>query len=118
VADDNVDAAQSEAVLLRMSGHEVHVAHSGPAALEAATAFRPDFVILDIGMPGMDGYEVARQLRRQPGLKKVVLVALSGSGTDEDRRRSRDAGFDAHLVKPADHTALAKLLPAEGPASG
>ncbi|HET6574058.1 MAG TPA: chemotaxis protein CheB [Fimbriiglobus sp.] len=118
VVDDNVDAAQSEAVLLRMSGHEVHVAHSGPDALEAAAAFRPEVVLLDIGMPGMDGYEAARQLRRLPGLEAVKLVALSGYGTDEDRHRSAAAGFDAHLVKPADPVALTKFLAVDGPPSG
>ncbi len=110
VVDDNVDAAESLATLLRLEGQDVRVAHDGPAALEAAPAYRPDVVFLDIGMPGMDGYEVARRLRREPGLEGVLLVALTGWGQDEDRRRSREAGFDEHLVKPVDPAAVATLL--------
>ena len=110
VVDDNADGADSLALHLRLSGHEVQVAYSGPAALKVAEPFRPDVVLLDIGLPGMDGYEVARRLRQQPGLADVVLVAVTGYGTDEDRSRSQEAGFDAHLVKPVDADALPPLF--------
>jgi PAS domain S-box-containing protein len=110
VVDDNQDAAVSLAMLLRLQGHEVRVAHSGPAALEAVKDYAPDVVFLDIGMPGMDGYEVARRLRRQPGLEKVVLAALTGWGQQEDRRRTAEAGFDHHLVKPPEPKVVESLL--------
>jgi CheY-like chemotaxis protein len=110
IVDDNVDAAESQADLLRLSGHEVQVAHSGPAALEVGTVFQPEVVLLDLGMPGMDGYETARELRGREGLQSARLVALSGYGSGEDRRRTREAGFDAHLVKPVHHDALLELL--------
>jgi PAS domain S-box-containing protein len=110
VVDDNVDAAESLAMLLRMEGHDVRVAHDGPAALSAVEANPPDLVFLDIGMPVMNGYDVARQLRRQPGLENLVLVAMTGWGQEEDRRRSQEAGFDHHLVKPAEPEALRQLL--------
>jgi PAS domain S-box-containing protein len=110
VVDDNRDAADSLAMLLRLQGYEVQVAHDGPAALRIAAASRPDLVFLDIGMPGMDGYEVARRLRRTPGLEKVVLAALTGWGQQEDRRRTADAGFDHHLVKPPEPKALENVL--------
>jgi CheY-like chemotaxis protein len=114
VVDDNVDGADSLAVLLRLSGHAVRVCHDGPAALALADEFVPDLVLLDIGLPGMDGYEVARRLRARPGLDRVLLVALTGYGQEEDVRRSRQAGFDHHLVKPADPTTLAALFAALG----
>ncbi len=110
VVDDNRDAADSLAMLLRLQGHEVRVAHDGLAALELAKGYRPEMVFLDIGMPGMDGYEVARRLRRQPGLENVRLAALTGWGQAEDRRRTAEAGFDHHLVKPAEPNALESLL--------
>jgi signal transduction histidine kinase/ActR/RegA family two-component response regulator len=103
VVDDNIDGAESLALLLRLEGHEVRTAYDGPSALQAAVVHRPEVVLLDIGLPqGMDGYEVARRLRRQEGLEGVLLVAVTGYGQDEDRRRSREAGFDAHLVKPVE----------------
>jgi CheY-like chemotaxis protein/two-component sensor histidine kinase len=100
VVDDNRDAANSLALLLKLQGHEVRVAYSGIAALETARTYRPDMVFLDIGMPDMDGYEVARRLRQEPGLEKIVLAALTGWGQQEDRRRAAEAGFNHHLVKP------------------
>jgi signal transduction histidine kinase len=110
VCDDNEDAAESLATLLELQGHEVCVCHDGPAALSAAPVFAPDAVVLDIGLPnGMDGYEVARRLRSE-GLVSAFLVALTGYGQEDDRRRSREAGFDRHLTKPADPAEVAKLL--------
>jgi signal transduction histidine kinase/CheY-like chemotaxis protein len=110
VVDDNVDAAESLALLLRLEGHDVRVAHDGPAALAAVEAEPPDLVFLDIGMPVMNGYDVARRLRQQPGLENLVLVAMTGWGQEEDRRRSQEAGFDHHLIKPVEPEALHKLL--------
>jgi signal transduction histidine kinase len=110
VVDDNRDAADSLALLLRLQGHEVRVAHDGRAALQLAASFRPEMIFLDIGMPEMDGYEVARRVRRQPGLGPVVLTALTGWGQQEDRRRSKEAGFDHHLVKPPEPKVLEELL--------
>jgi CheY-like chemotaxis protein len=110
VVDDNVDAAESLAMLLRMEGHDVRVAHDGPAALTTVDADPPDLVFLDIGMPVMNGYDVAQRLRRRPGLENLLLVAMTGWGQEEDRRRSQEAGFDHHLVKPVEPDALHKLL--------
>ncbi len=110
VVDDNQDAAVSLAMLLKLQGHEVQIAHSGMAALEMTKTFAPDLIFLDIGMPGMDGYEVARRLRQQPGLEKVVLAALTGWGQQEDRRRTAEAGFNHHLVKPPDPKAVESVL--------
>jgi two-component system CheB/CheR fusion protein len=110
VVDDNADAAESLAMLLRLEGQEVRVAHDGPSALEAARDYRPEIAFLDIGMPGLDGYEVARRLRQEPGLEKVVLVALTGWGQEEDRRRSREAGFDRHFIKPVEPDVLHRFL--------
>jgi CheY-like chemotaxis protein len=110
VVDDNVDAAESLAMLLRLEGHDVRVAHDGPTALSAVEADPPDLVFLDIGMPVMNGYDVAQWLRQQPGLENLVLVAMTGWGQEEDRRRSKEAGFDHHLVKPVEPEALHKLL--------
>jgi CheY-like chemotaxis protein len=114
VVDDSADTAESLALLLTVQGHEVRTAHDGPAALQAAEAFRPEVIFLDIGLPRMDGYEVARRLRGQMGLRDATLVAVTGYGQEEDRRRAEEAGFDAHLVKPADPGALERLLAAAG----
>jgi PAS domain S-box-containing protein len=110
VVDDNEDAAESLAMLLRLEGQEVRVAFNGPAALQVAREFRPQVAFLDIGMPGMDGYELARRMRSLPLLKGVVLVAQTGWGQEDDRRRSQQAGFHEHLVKPTDPAALRSLL--------
>jgi PAS domain S-box-containing protein len=110
VVDDNVDAAQSMGVLLTMQGHEVRVVHDGAAALEAVQSFSAGVVLLDIGLPGLTGLEVARRIRQLPALQSLVLVAITGYGEESDRERSRDAGFDHHLVKPTDLDALLKIL--------
>jgi PAS domain S-box-containing protein len=117
VVDDHADAADSLAVLLRMEGHDVRVARNGPAAVEAAQADPPDVVLLDLGMPGMDGFEVARRLRQGPAAK-TFIAALTGWGQEEDRRRTREAGFDHHLVKPADPDDLRELLARIEPKAG
>jgi CheY-like chemotaxis protein len=108
IVEDNVDAADSLNLLLRLYGHDVHVARTGPTALEMAAASRPDVVLLDIGLPGMDGYQVARHLRERPELKDVMLCALTGyTPSEADRQRQQETGFDHYYVKPVD---LAKLL--------
>jgi len=117
VVDDNEDGARSLAMMLRLQGHEVRVANDGPAALEIARADRPDLILLDLGMPGMDGYEVARRLREEHQLEGVVLAALTGWAQDEDRRRTREAGFNAHLIKPVDMEQLQGLLARAGGAA-
>jgi signal transduction histidine kinase len=110
VVEDNPDAATSLQLLLEVLGHEVRVARTGPEGVEEAGAWKPDAVISDIGLPGIDGYEVARQVRRLPGMERAVLVALTGYGSEEDRRRSRESGFDRHLVKPAEAIDLQRAL--------
>ncbi|WP_322005217.1 ATP-binding protein [Paraburkholderia tropica] len=110
VVDDNKDAAESLALLLSLSGHEVRVAHAGAAALELALVFHPEAVLLDLGMPGLSGYEVARALRSLPDTQETVVVALTGWGQDEDRKRTLDAGFDWHITKPADPDEILHLL--------
>jgi CheY-like chemotaxis protein len=110
VVDDNADAAETLSMVLRLGGHEVRVAHDGPAALEAARVRLPDIAFLDIGMPHMDGLEVARRMRQLPGGDAVVLVAVTGWGLEDDRRRTHDAGFDFHLVKPVSPEKLNDLL--------
>lgn len=108
--DDHVDAVQNLALLLEIAGHEVQLAYDGPSALEAAQAMRPDVMLLDIGLPGLTGYEVAQRIRQQPALKDVVLVALTGYGREADRKRSKSAGFDYHLVKPAGFGEVEEIL--------
>lgn len=110
VVDDNDDTAEMMSVLLTMAGHDVKIAHSGPAALEAAAVHRPDAIVLDIGLPGLDGYQVAQRLRQDPATRDVLLIAASGYGQESDRRRSREAGFDHHLVKPIDPRRLQEIL--------
>ncbi|HLN27840.1 MAG TPA: histidine kinase N-terminal 7TM domain-containing protein [Gemmataceae bacterium] len=118
VVDDNIDAADSLARYLEMSGHQVRTANGGLEALETARLYRPEVVLLDIAMPGMDGYELARRLRQEHGLEKTLLVALTGYGQEEDRRRSREVTIDHHLVKPVDPETLQDLLaPSAAPLS-
>jgi CheY-like chemotaxis protein len=106
VVDDNQDAADSLAILLRLHGHDVRVAHSGAAALKAVETDSPDAIFLDIGMPDLDGYEVARRLRARPESERVILAALTGWGQQADRRRSLEAGFNHHIIKPPEAKAL------------
>src|SRR5581483_1108661 len=110
IADDNNDALESLATLLQLSGHEVFTATNGGTALQSAERHRPEVALLDIGMPMLDGYEVAKRIRAQPWGQRITLVALTGWGQDSDRRRSREAGFDSHLVKPLDLETLTDLL--------
>jgi PAS domain S-box-containing protein len=110
VVDDNTDSAESIALLLELNGHHVRMAHDGPMALEVADSFHPEIVVLDIGLPGMDGYEVARRLRNGGVTHEVLLIALTGYGQAEDRLRSHAAGFDHHLIKPVDIDALQDLI--------
>ena len=110
IADDNADAAQTLALLLTTLGQDVTIVHDGAAALERAAWLRPDVIVLDIGMPGMNGYEVARRLRAEPWGRRPLVVAMTGWGQEDDRRRSKDAGFDQHMVKPVTLDALCRLL--------
>jgi PAS domain S-box-containing protein len=110
IVDDNVDAAQSMAFMISLWGHDVQVAHNGSGAIQAAMQHRPDVVLLDIAMPGMTGHEVARKLRQQPEFSQTLLVAMTGYGKEEDKRRSYEAGCDYHLVKPAEPEKLLDLL--------
>lgn len=110
IVDDNEDTAASLAALLKITGHDTYVAHDGMAALEAAETHRPEVMLLDIGLPVLNGYEVCRRVRQQPWGKDIVLIAQTGWGQDEDRGKSRTAGFDGHLVKPVDYGGLMSLL--------
>ena len=110
VVDDHLDTAQTLAMLLKTSGHDVRTAHTGPTALEAALDYRPNVVLLDIGLPGLNGYEVAKWIRQQPVLHNIVLIAMTGYGQESDRQRSQEAGFDHHLAKPADFGKVQQIL--------
>lgn len=110
VVDDNHDVALTLAALVRHGGHDVRTAHDGPTAIDVAKSYHPDLVLVDIGLPGMDGYEVAQRLRHDVGLSDALLAALTGYGQEEDRRRSLDAGFDQHLIKPIRTETLLNLL--------
>jgi CheY-like chemotaxis protein len=112
LVDDVADARRIFGRLLEILGHQVRTAGDGPSALKTALEFRPDVVLLDIGLPGMDGYEVAQRMRQEPMLQNVVLVAITGYGQESDRQRSEEAGFDRHLVKPLDIDVLQELLAA------
>jgi CheY-like chemotaxis protein len=114
VVDDYVDAAQSLAFLLQSLRHQVHIAYDGPSALKAALNFRPNVVLLDIGLPKKNGYEVSKEIRQHPTLKEIVLVAMTGYGQNSDREDSLQAGFDHHLVKPADLGELKQILATVG----
>jgi CheY-like chemotaxis protein len=116
VVDDCADTAESLAMLVRLWGHEVWAAHDGPSALAAAEAHRPEVILLDIGLPGMSGHEVARQLRTLMAGRPLLLVAITGFGREQDRQRSREAGFDVHILKPFDPNTLKALL-AEAPSA-
>jgi CheY-like chemotaxis protein len=121
VVDDNVDAAQSFGLLLEASGHDVRLAYDGDEALVAADEHRPEVIFLDIGLPKRDGYEVARRLRSQAAHRDVLLAAMTGYGQSSDRERSQAAGFDHHLVKPADFACVEPILASvasHGPAGG
>ncbi|HTU90823.1 MAG TPA: ATP-binding protein [Gemmataceae bacterium] len=110
IVDDNEDAAASMSTILHIMGHEARVAHDGPKAVEEAASYRPDVVLLDIGLPKMSGYEVARHIREQPWGKEMKLVALTGWGQEEDKRRAKAAGFDLHMVKPVELAVLEEVL--------
>lgn len=118
VVDDNLDTADSLALLLELGGHEVRTTHDGVRALEVAQAFQPDVVLLDIGLPRMDGYEVAERLRLHPETRRSLLIAISGYGQDEDRQRAFAAGFDHHLIKPVDYETLKALIVRRPPPRG
>ncbi|MES2981677.1 MAG: PAS domain S-box protein [Verrucomicrobiota bacterium] len=117
VVDDHIDGAESLALLLRYSGYEVRTAYNGPDGLAAAREFLPDLVFLDIGLPGMNGYEVAAHLRQNSQLAGIMLVALTGWGSEDDRTKAREAGFDRHLTKPVDPAAVRRILAGFSPAS-
>lgn len=117
VVDDNQDSAASMAMLVRVLGAETRTACDGEQAIVVAAEFRPELVFLDIGLPGIDGYEAARRIRREPWGKAIVLAALTGWGNDDDKQRSLDAGFDHHLLKPLDLATLKRLLSALPPAA-
>jgi CheY-like chemotaxis protein len=110
IGDDSADAAESSAMLLRLDGHEIQAVFDGPSALNAAASFKPEIVLLDIGLPGLNGFEVARRLRELPGGRQILVVAVSGYGQTQDRHQSRDAGFDQHLVKPVDGEQLSAVI--------
>jgi CheY-like chemotaxis protein len=110
IADDNEDSAQSFAMLLSFSGHEVKIAHDGAEALDAVRSFRPDVAFLDIGMPVLTGYEVAQAVRAEPWGSEVTLIAVTGWGQPDDKQRAHTAGFDRHLVKPIDPDEVDRLL--------
>src|SRR4051812_8801179 len=110
VVDDSIDSAESMSLVLGIGGHEVRVEHNGPDALRTAAEYRPDVVLMDIGMPGMNGYEVARKMREAPQTREAALIAMTGYGRQADRDQSKAAGFNHHLVKPVDFETLHNLL--------
>ncbi len=110
LVDDNTDSAESLGELLALSGHEVRTAADGPSALQVYDDFRPDVVLCDLGLPGMNGYEVGRTLRQRPGGNELFLAALTGYSDASDRSRTAEAGFDMHLVKPVDPFELERLI--------
>ncbi len=110
IADDNADAAESLAMLLTLDGHAVTVVHDGHEAIAAFESVRPDVALLDIGMPGIDGYEIARQIRRSPHGSSVMLIAVTGWGQESDKTQALQAGFDRHFTKPVEPEVLTALL--------
>jgi CheY-like chemotaxis protein/two-component sensor histidine kinase len=114
VIDDNVDAAATLAMLVEQLGGTAHVAHDAESGLAAVSAFQPDIVFLDIGMPRMDGYQVCRRIRQQPAARHIMVIAVTGWGQSQDKQRALDAGFDAHLTKPVDPAVLERVLAASG----
>jgi CheY-like chemotaxis protein len=110
VIDDNRDAAASLAMVLTLMGNETRAAHDGPQGVELAEAFRPEVIVLDIGLPKLNGYDVCRQIRERPWARDVLIIAATGWGQEADRRRSKEAGFDHHLVKPVDVAELVRLM--------
>ena len=118
VADDNEDSAESLAMMLELMGNEVRVVHDGAEAVAAASEFRPGVIVLDIGMPRLNGYDACRRIREEAGGRGMYRIALSGWGQDEDRRRTEEAGFDQHFVKPVDPAVLVKLLATLSPGVG
>ena len=114
VVDDNVDAASSMAELLRLMGNDVRCSHDGPAALGIVKEYRPDMVLVDIGLPGMTGHDVVREIRRESGDGKMLIVALSGYGSQEHRRQSIESGCDAHFVKPMSLSQLQEFAASRG----
>jgi CheY-like chemotaxis protein len=115
VVDDNVDAAVTISALLKKWGHQVQAVYSGQSALEAVHNFRPEIILLDIGLPGMSGYDVAKNLRAEPAAQGVIIAALTGYGQEADRKRSWESGFDYHLTKPPDPHILESLLASPRP---
>ena len=110
IADDNLDAAESLQLWLQLAGHDVQIAATGTQALKIAAAFRPDVALLDLGMPDLSGFDVARRIREAPWGSGIVLVALTGWGEDDDKKRSTEAGFDHHLTKPIPPDAIEELI--------
>jgi CheY-like chemotaxis protein len=110
IVDDNRDGADSLAMMLQIMGNDTRTAYDGDAAVASALEFRPDVILLDIGLPKQNGYEACRRIRQQPGGKELVIIAQTGWGQEEDRKRTREAGFDHHMVKPVDPSSLMKLL--------
>jgi CheY-like chemotaxis protein len=117
VVDDNADSAESLAMLLKLHGNDTQTALDGLEAVEKAAAYRPDVILLDIGMPGMNGYDACQAIRAEPWGKTILIVAMTGWGQEQDRLRSEAAGFDHHLVKPVDHEKLLDLLTTTNPAT-
>jgi CheY-like chemotaxis protein len=110
IVDDNEDTTETAALLFGARDHEIRVAHTGPEALQVAPDFEPEVILLDIGLPEIDGYEVARRLRQDPRFKGTLMIAVSGYGSNADQQLSREAGFDEHLTKPVDLERLNRLL--------
>ena len=110
IVDDNIDAAETLAMMLELLGQQTRQAHEGMGAIQAAQDFQPELIFMDIGLPGLSGHEVASKLRGELGMRDTFIVALSGYGTEEDRRKSMRAGFDSHVVKPLDPSALPEIL--------